>query len=550
MKRQTIWDAFWAWAGRVPLRQKLIGIVVAPLLILGSTMAWWVSNELGGWLSYLLSEERVAQAMTVGMRGVFIITLFAAVAGLGIGWFLTWLLTRPILDITYVARNVENGNLSLRAPVWANDEIGELGRTFNAMIGSLDTSRQQLERSNTQLKDRNQELAVLYELAGMANRPYTVRQSIEHGLQRALENTGAQAGLVLMINEGETSIAAHSSNLSNAFLEKAAVCLLDAMLPQISRQGSDDPLVIDNIDTYSTAPAELILACQRVGYPTQMLVPIMAKNSILGVLVALYNDPEHITAQSKRLVSGICNQLGVTVENSQLWEQLRQKERVRTQLLNKVVTAQEEERQRISRELHDETGQALTSLLVQLKILERFDDPVAMQAHVEDIRQLAVRTLQEVRRLAADLRPAALDDLGLIPALEGYIYEYDRKTGIQIDFQTHQCENVRLPHELEIVLYRVVQESLTNIARHAEAQHVTITIKREHSELTASIEDDGCGFNVDEVLASGEHGLGLLGMQERIELAGGHFSLDSAPGTGTRIRIHLTHPGAAVEMEN
>ena len=114
MFRRKIWDAFWAWAGRVPLRQKIIGIIVAPLLILGFTIAWWVSNQLGGWLSYLLSEARVEQAMSVGMRSVSIITVFSAVAGLGIGWFLTWVLTRSIINMTWVAQRVKDGR-SIRA---------------------------------------------------------------------------------------------------------------------------------------------------------------------------------------------------------------------------------------------------------------------------------------------------------------------------------------------------------------------------------------------------------------------------------------------------
>ncbi|MBK8027228.1 MAG: HAMP domain-containing protein [Chloroflexi bacterium] len=182
MRRRTIWDTLWTWAGRVSLRQKIMGIIVAPLLILGFTIAWWVSSQLGGWLSYLLSEERVAQAMSVGLRSVVIITVFAALAGLGIGSFLTWFLTHPILDMTYVARRVRDGDLSVRAPVWANDEIGELGRAFNDMIASLDGSHRDLERSNEQLKQRNRDLAVLYQLADMAGKSFTMQQVSQRGL--------------------------------------------------------------------------------------------------------------------------------------------------------------------------------------------------------------------------------------------------------------------------------------------------------------------------------------------------------------------------------
>lgn len=539
MKRQTIWDAFWAWAGRVPLRQKIIGIIVAPLLILGTTMAWWVSNELGGWLSYLLSEERVAQAMTVGMRGVLIITVFAAVAGLAIGWVLTWVLTRPILDMTYVARHAKNGNLSLRAPVWATDEIGELGLAFNAMISSLDTSRQNLERSNQELQYRNQELAVLHELADMTNQPYTMHQVIQHGLRRALENTGLQAGLVILF-EGKHATVVASHNLPESYTAKALDCLSKYDFSGQRTAETGEPLIINDISAVPNAPAELILESQHLGYRTFVLAPILARNATIGILAALCDANTSLSDRSRKLLSGICNQLGVTAENSQLWEQLKQKERIRARLLNKVVSAQEEERRRISRELHDETSQALTSLLVQLKILERAESEAEIKSQVEEMRLLAVRTLQEVRRLAADLRPAALDDLGLIAALEGYIYDFARKTGVEADFQADDMAPIRLPRDVETVLYRVVQESLTNIARHAQARHVTIGIHQEDATLYVEIVDDGHGFDVADILSAEQRGLGLLGMQERIELLGGQFNLESTPGRGTRIEIQLT----------
>jgi len=538
VKRQTVWGAFWAWAGRVPLRQKIIGIIVAPLLILGTTMAWWVSNELGGWLSYLLSEERVAQAMTVGMRGVLIITVFAAVAGLAIGWVLTWVLTRPILDMTYVARHAKNGNLSLRAPVWASDEIGELGLAFNAMISSLDTSRQNLERSNQELQYRNQELAVLHELADMTNQPYTMRQVIQHGLRRALENTGLQAGLVIIFEDKHATIAA-SHNLPQAYTAKALDCLSKYDFSGQRAAETGEPLIVDDISDVPGAPAELILESHRLGYRTFVLAPILARNTLIGILAALCDDTACLNSRSEKLLSSICNQLGVTAENSQLWGQLKQKERIRAQLLNKVVSAQEEERRRISRELHDETGQALTSLLVQLKILERAENETEINAQVEEMRLLAVQTLQEVRRLAADLRPAALDDLGLSAALEGYVYDFARKTGIETEVLADDVVPMRLPRDVETVLYRVVQESLTNIARHAEARHVTIAIRQEDETLHVEVADDGHGFDVEDIL-SAQRGLGLLGMQERIELLGGQFILNSTPGSGTRIAIQLT----------
>ncbi|WP_162909673.1 ATP-binding protein [Aggregatilinea lenta] len=537
VKRPTIWETFWLWAGRVPLRTKIIGIVIAPLLILGTTMAWWVRNELGGWLSYLLSEERVAQAMSVGMRGVLIVTLIAAISGLGIAWFLTWLLTRPVLQITHVATSVKNGDLSLRAPVWANDEIGGLGRAFNAMIDSLQRSRQELEQSNQQLTERNNELGVLYDLARIAGRPHTPGSVLGYSLRRGLDVIEADAGMIISFAGDTLSIAA-SFNLSQVFLE-IGTHDPEAMTFFRTLTEHDEVCYIPDIAAHPAAPESLIVASQRESLTTYVLVPLLSKNTVLGALAILSAQPMVLDERNQRLLAGICGQLSVTIENNHLWEELKQKERLRAQLLSKVVSAQEDERQRISRELHDETGQALTSLLIQLKILERQNTLDAMKSQVQEMRNATAQTLQEVRRLAADLRPAALDDLGLIAALESYIEEYTRATDIPVSFKTQHLENVRLPHNVEITLYRVIQESLTNIARHAEATHVEVSLALERSTIRVLIVDNGCGFDIERTLGADERGLGLLGMQERIELISGTLKLESQSGQGTRIQIQL-----------
>ncbi len=536
-----IWNTFWSLAGRVPLRYKIMGIIVAPLLILGFTIAWWVSNQLGGWLSYLLSEERVAQAMAVGMRSVFIITLFAALAGLLIGSFLTWLLTRPLLEMAYVARHAKEGDLSVRAPVWANDEIGELGIAFNDMIATLDISYKELEHSNIQLKQRNQELGVLYQLANMASKSFTMQQISAHGLQQALDNAGASAGLIVLRNE-RGPILSSSTNLPEAFLNTVVSCLQEFDFTCVQFDQDNQTILLDSADHSGVLPSTILAEVQKLHYPSILVAPIWAKNKILGLIFILGNEPERISQQHHQLISGICNQLSTAIQNAQLWNELRRKEQSRTQLLSKVVSAQEDERQRISRELHDETGQSLTSLLVQLKILERCNTPEEVRAYIEGIRRVVLQTLQEVRRLAADLRPAALDDLGLISALEGYIYDFINKSGLRVDFVPQNLEDIRLPRDMEIVVYRVIQESLTNIVRHAQASLVQISIVRVNQKIEVTIVDDGCGFDAEQILAAKDRGLGLLGMQERIELLGGHFALSSEVGQGTRIDVELTVP--------
>ncbi len=530
-RKLNLWSRFWIFAGRVPFSQKIIGIVVAPLLILGFTMAWWVSSELGGWLSYLLSEERVEQAMLVGMRGVFIITVFAAFAGLVIASLLIWVLTRPILHITRVARQVEKGDLSLRAPVWAKDEIGELGSTFNAMIESLSRSRAELEASNDQLRRRNRELAALFELAQMANRYTTTGRIMEYGLEQVLAISGAEAGMMVLLNSSAERVVSAHRNMPPELLDTtSAASPLTDLITQVTTTG-EPVLIMDMV----AAPAQLAAVCRAAGYSSYVCLPIGTRSKVLGVLNVLCTGRACLDAERHTLLMTVCSQLGIAIENSRLWEELQHKERVRAQLLSKVVSAQEEERRRISRELHDETGQSLTSLLVQLKVLERTGDIETMRQRVRDLRDLTAQTLEEVRRLSLDLRPAALDDLGLVAALDWFVSEYSRKVGIRTDFQAQDMDDVRLPHEAEATVYRVVQEALSNIARHSRATQVWVEIRREGELVEVCVRDNGQGFNLEETLQSTGRGLGLLGMQERMALIGGTLRLTSSAGEGTRV---------------
>jgi two-component system, NarL family, sensor histidine kinase UhpB len=206
-----------------------------------------------------------------------------------------------------------------------------------------------------------------------------------------------------------------------------------------------------------------------------------------------------------------------------------------------VLVAQEDERKRIARELHDETAQSLTTLLIRLKILERARTAPEMHGQINDLRELTAETLEAVRKLAVELRPATLDDLGLLAALEGYTESYSSRNSVRVSFSTEGFDNreSRLPPQVELVLYRVVQEALTNAAKHARAKRLRVELARRSDEVIAAVEDDGQGFDVEEMMRSRERGLGLFGMQERLALVGGQLVIDSAPGRGTRIHARV-----------
>jgi two-component system sensor histidine kinase UhpB len=228
---------------------------------------------------------------------------------------------------------------------------------------------------------------------------------------------------------------------------------------------------------------------------------------------------------------------------NQMLETLEQDAQQLHSLSGAILQAQEEERQRVARELHDDAAQALTSLLVRLRLLERSERPEEARLHVRELRELTAGALEEVRRVALELRPTILDDLGLEAALGWRVDELNASHSTRVDLKVVGIE-ARLPRDLELVFYRVAQEALNNVARHSHARYASVTLAQEQGCLTLCIEDDGVGFDPARSQALRPHGLGLVGMRERLSLVGGRLSIESRAGGGTRLvaRAPLAKP--------
>ena len=200
-----------------------------------------------------------------------------------------------------------------------------------------------------------------------------------------------------------------------------------------------------------------------------------------------------------------------------------------------MIATQEDERRRIARELHDSTSQNLTSLIVGLRIMESQCAQCASPTRASDLRNVASKTLDEVHDLSMRLRPRVLDDLGLAAALERLAHEWQARYKIPVDVVIQLSE--RLPGDVETAIYRIVQETLTNVARHAQAKSASILVERHDDVVRAIVEDDGVGFDVKT--NHGERHLGLLGMRERAELLNGTLVVESSPEHGTSIYIEI-----------
>jgi signal transduction histidine kinase len=420
---------------------------------------------------------------------------------------------------------------------------------LQAQQAALESERRvsrEMEHLNVELQLTTHELALLLSLSNLLATPMSLMDRLRSVLEKIVGSLEfPEAGMSLLIsrrtaatrtwasvgcNKGEESYI-QAQDLGQQCVKKAVAMCRHA-----------DGGVVE-------FPLEEALdrqRCQRYASPVSMIsLPLMARGAVIGSIVLSRKQMDKVQGPSQdefRLMMGIAQQLGLSLENARLYEDAQEREKLLGELLHQAVGAQEAERQRIARELHDATGQSLTAIALGLRgaeaILEKSPDAVSEQ--IRDLRSFTTDALGELRELIADLRPSQLDDLGLVAALEWYVQEFQRRYHIPTDF-TVKGSRRRLPSEYETVLFRITQEALSNIAKHARADHASVRLVFAPNHINLKIRDNGCGFNPDRVLSrDGTHtGWGLLGIRERASLIGGKHDITSRPGRGTVIRVQI-----------
>ncbi len=246
------------------------------------------------------------------------------------------------------------------------------------------------------------------------------------------------------------------------------------------------------------------------------------------------------SAERRQAEAGLYEQIA---QNAQLFEQVRRGNEQLHALSHRLMEVQEAERSHLSRELHDESSQALAGLMVNIGLLERdAESPNLVRSHATDLRRIATEALEDLHAAAVKLRPATLDHLGLVSALAQYIQEFNRQYHLDVQFEAIGLAADRLPGDLETALFRIVQESLTNVALHAQASRVDVLLNRRGGSLVLTVEDNGVGFDPNQPLHPDR--LGLFGMRERVEMLGGKLMVESGPGKGTMISAEVPHGDA------
>jgi signal transduction histidine kinase len=271
--------------------------------------------------------------------------------------------------------------------------------------------------------------------------------------------------------------------------------------------------------------------------------PVQVFRAVLAVLIAIFVI---------RFMRAFDTEIQGQIEELQAMrlEEARRREALRGGLIKRIVAAQEAERQRIARELHDDTGQALTALGLGLRGVSRTVkvDQNKAAHNLRLLEELASNSLNELQRIIANLRPSHLDDLGLAAAIRWFINDVQNHTEIQLTF-TQQREEVPVSDEVKIAIYRVVQEAITNAIKYSSAENVNVELCFTDKTINVRIEDDGVGMDVDTLRTRREQSWGILGMRERAQLLDGEFKIDSSPGRGVHVSVSIPYQLAELKLE-
>jgi len=365
------------------------------------------------------------------------------------------------------------------------------------------------------------------------------------GLDNVLNIINGTVGGIMLLDEPSQTLSYRVYHgLSAKYAEEMRLRLGEGIAGKVAQSGRS--VLLEDISSESDAARLDLISLE--GLRAFISVPLRAKDNVLGVMNVTSYEPHRFTKEDVHLLHSIGDQLGIAIEQAGLYEKLRRGKERYQELARQVLMAQEEERRRIARELHDETSQTLSGLALNLQALVEMAEMIGIQdaefnARLKKAQSLAVQISSEVSRLIADLRPTLLSTLGLVPAIRQYGESNLAPLGINFSLEVEGIGK-SLPPEVEVELFRWAQGAVGNIVQHSQAKNATISLKREGNELVIRISDDGKGFDVSRLTGIEEsgRGAGLFSMKERIRLLGGTCLVQSQPERGTAVtgRVPMT----------
>ncbi|HET8984562.1 MAG TPA: histidine kinase [Trueperaceae bacterium] len=511
------------WRNRISTRLAMLLLAVVAVLAVATGVLLWRAlaafvllrtgtdidpglDTLGGALSGGGTVDQAAAAAIlrstlVNLIVVVFVTLLAATA------FSRSLLAEPIARLTSATRALAAGDRTVRIRLEDSSELGELARSFDSMADALQSAQDRLE---ARVASRTAELRALLELSNTVAITVDLQPQLEAVLARLVETTGAVAAEVLELEPtGRLLSAARFGEVPERSLTLGG-----------ANEGTSDAEAIregeDRYGASTIAPSAVIVG-------DALALPLRARDEVVGVLHAYAAQSSGWDEESLRLAVGLAAQAAVAMENARLYERAKEQ-------------AADEERRHLARELHDSVSQAIYAVVLTSHAVRKrlVTDPEGSASAIDSVIELAEGALAEMRALIFELRPEALADVGLVGALDRQL------DGLEL---RHSFTTVRdLGPEPEIafaakqVLLRVVQEALHNVAKHAHAHTVRVSMQHDDEALTITVADDGVGFDADRTYPG--H-LGLTSMHERVGELGGRLNVDSRPGGGTVVSLRL-----------
>lgn len=461
-------------------------------------------------LLYLIFPFVIWTAIRFGQRGGT--TAVILVSGMAI-----W---ATVADLGPFSLHSKNDNLILLQTF-----LGVVSLT-SLILAAATTERLRAART---LQRRVDDLATLNESSRIfldKNNLASIYQTI---CDQAISRIGSDAAWI----ERKEPVGERPDPLISSGISKVAIRQLD--LSTYMRAHSEDPEQIHVFSLDETAPTWI---SSNPPFKSLAVVPLIFSGALIGDLNLLSQESDFFSTDRQLLLGSYANLAAVVIQNSWLFEEVRNSNRQLHGLSQRLIKAQEDERLNLSRELHDESGQLLAGLLFELGILERNAlNPKKVEEKIQELKTTAHELQDNLHKLAVNLRPASLDHLGLVTALEQFVNDFRRQFNIRVEFEAVGMQEQRLSSEVETAIYRIVQESLTNVVLHARATLVDVLISQRNDHVVATIEDNGVGF-LPTMPAVEEH-LGLFGMRERVEMLSGRFTIESSPGKGTTVNVEI-----------
>lgn len=423
------------------------------------------------------------------------------------------------------------------SPHVASRPPGDDGKSRQELLGELAEYR----RVQQSILRRNQELAALNAIAETVSGTLDLDSILSSALDKTLEILGVRYGAVYLLDPDGKYLRLNTIRaISESVARKVAVIepdapafqrLVDAGKPTLYASLGEQRDFVRDYHLDGLVEAQL---------KSSMLVPLMARGKLFGVMAAITQGDRVFTSDELDLFTTISRVVSMAVENSLLYQDLREREQNRAEALREALRAREEERRKIARELHDHTSQVLTGVSAKIEAamasLPPASDPI--RDLLAGTRQALTGMIVDLRAIIHELRPPMLDDLGLVAAIQWHADEYLTKAGITTRFET-EGKQQKLAAERETGLFRIVQEATTNIVKHSQATQASIRLEFGRNSVSLTVEDNGTGFDATKVTGSAQRhcGMGLLNMRERAEMLDGDLKVRSRSGRGCTVSV-------------